>query len=336
MDADMTGPSFLDRFPWLKDGSIVDGLWPWSPGFLPAGADFGEQAERYRAAGFTHVSLTVASGTNTALDAMTLLGQQRRNLRQAGVTVARSREAIETQRAAGHFTASFHFQSSTPFSSATDLVDGFFHAGVDRAIVAYNEANIFADGCHEPRNAGLSARGRELVRRMDEVGMRIDLTHCGIRTTMDVLAMDLRRPPLFSHSNARALFDHERNITDDQIRAAAEAGSYVGLNGVGFFLGVDGPAIPDAIARHAAHIAERCGADRIGLGLDFMYLDGSDYGFFHAARGRWPRGYPDPPWSFFQPEQLGDLVEALTATGFDQSEIRGILGENYLRLALPE
>ncbi|MGI9409287.1 MAG: membrane dipeptidase, partial [Hyphomicrobiaceae bacterium] len=79
------------------------------------------------------------------------------------------------------------------------------------------------------------------------------------------------------------------------------------------------------------HIAEIAGADRVALGLDFMYLEGSDYGFYFAAKDRWPRGYPSPPWDFLQPEQLVDLIDALEAVGFDGSEIVGILGENYLR-----
>jgi membrane dipeptidase len=86
------------------------------------------------------------------------------------------------------------------------------------------------------------------------------------------------------------------------------------------------------MAEHAAHIAAIAGADRVGIGLDFMYLEGSDYGFFHKTRGRWPRGYPEPPWSFLQPEQFGDLVDALAAKGFTAPELRGILGENYLSL----
>jgi membrane dipeptidase len=146
-----------------------------------------------------------------------------------------------------------------------------------------------SDGCHEPRNGGLTAYGRQLVARLDEVGVIVDLSHCGERTSFDVMDTPLRRPPIFSHSNARALFDHERNITDRQIKTCAARGGYVGISGVGMFLGVAGPHLPDAIAEHAAHVASLVGADRVGLGLDFMFLEGSDYGFFHAGKGRWPR-----------------------------------------------
>lgn len=327
--------ALLDRFPWLQGAPVIDGLWPWSRPFLPPGADFGEQVGRFREAGFSHVSLTVASGQETASEALANLGQLARLLADSGVSLARSAAEITATQGEGRLSASLHFQSATPFSRDLDLVDAFFLAGVGRAILAYNEANIFADGCHEPRNAGLSARGRELVRRMDAVGMRVDLTHCGERTTFDVLEMDLNCPPIFSHSNARALFEHERNLTDAQIRAAAEAGCYIGVNGVGFFLGAEGPDLPCEMARHIAHMASVAGVDRIGLGLDFMYLEGSDFAFYHNHKARWPRGYPTPPWTFFAPERLSDLVAALEKIGFSRDEIRGVLGANYLRLALP-
>lgn len=327
--------ALTQRFPWLAGAPVIDGLWPWSRPYLPAGADFARQIARYADAGFTHVSLTVASGQESEIEALANLGELSRLLREAGVPLASTAQQMAAAQAEGRISASFHFQSATPFSRNLDLVEAFFTAGIGRAILAYNEANVFADGCHEPRNAGLSARGRDLVRRMDAVGMRVDLTHCGERTSFDVLEMGLIHPPIFSHSNARVLFEHERNITDAQIRAAAEAGSYVGVNGVGFFLGVEGAAIPAEIARHLAHIAGIAGADRIGVGFDFMYLEGSDYGFYHSQKERWPRGYPTPPWSFFEPEQLGDLVVALEGQGFLPDQIRGILGGNYLRLAMP-
>jgi membrane dipeptidase len=321
--------------PWLADAPVCDGLLPWTAAFLPPGADLAVQLGRFHAAGFDHVSLTAAAGRDGPVEALARLGFFRRELdRQTDwLRIAHGPDAIMAARAEGVMSVAFHFQTATPFGTDLDLVDAFRATGIGRAILAYNEANVFADGCHEPRDAGLTALGRRLVARMDEAGMVVDLSHCGARTSFDALAAPLSRAPIFSHSNARALFEHERNVTDDQIRACGARGGYVGINGVGMFLGAAGPRIPEAMAEHAAHVAALIGAERVGLGLDFMLLDGSDYGFFHAARGRWPRGYPEPPWDFLQPEQLGDLVRALEAKGFGRAELAGVLGANYLRLA---
>jgi membrane dipeptidase len=321
--------------PWLDATIVCDGLLPWTDNFLPPGANLAEQLRRFHANGVDHISLTAAGGSDSARAALGRLGWLRRELATHGdwVSIARDDEAIKTAKAARRLSVTFHFQTATPFSGNLDLVNAFFGAQVRRAILAYNEANVFADGCHEPRNGGLSALGRGLIERMDQVGMIVDMSHCSERTTFDAMAAPLARAPIFSHSNARAIYDHERNISDDQIRACAKRGGYIGINGVGFFLGAEGSSIAVAMAEHAAHIAGLAGAERVGLGLDFMYLAGSDYEFFRRARGQWPRGYPHPPWSFLQPEQIGDLVQALEKKGFDRDEMKGLLGGNYLRLA---
>jgi membrane dipeptidase len=332
----MTEPAWRLARPWLANTVVCDGLLPWAKGFLPADARLVDQLKRFHTNGCDHISLSVAAGSDTLVDATVRLGMLRRELEEAAdwIEVAHDEKAIRASRAAGHLSVSFHFQSATPFWPDLDSVEAFFGGGIRRSILAYNEANVFADGCHEPRNAGLSALGRRLIERMDAVGMVVDLSHCGERTSLDALAAPLKRPPIFSHSNAHSLFDHERNITDAQIRACSDRGGYIGINGVGMFLGAEGPGIPKAMAMHAAHIANIAGADRVGLGLDFMFLEGSDYVFFHSARGRWPRGYPEPPWHFLQPEQFSDLVAELEGIGFRRVEIEGLLGGNYLRLAI--
>ncbi|WP_370151682.1 dipeptidase [Ferrovibrio sp.] len=329
----MSGPAaWWAARPELREVPVCDGLLPWTAVFLPPGADLPAVLRRYRAAGIDHVSLTAAAGRDGAAATLSRLGWFRRVLRPHAdwVSVVDSRAGIEAATAAGRLSVSFHFQTSTPLHDDLDYVDAFRNAGVWRSILAYNEANAAGDGCHEPRNGGLSGFGRRLVARMDAAGMTVDLSHCSERTALE--AIDATSGiPVFSHSNARALFDHERNITDDLIRACARRGGYIGVNGVGFFLGAAGPELPAAVARQVAYIAGLVGPQHVGLGLDFMYLEGSDFGFFHDSRERWPRGYPEPPWSFLQPEQAGALVEAIAGHGFSNAELAGILGGNLLR-----
>lgn len=313
---------------------VCDGLLPWHGDFLPPGADLARMLDRYIAAGFGHVSITVAAGTDTAEDALAAIGRLQRQLVPLADRVRLVDGADDLRRTAaeGVFSVGLHFQTSTPLHGDPDTVDAFRALGVNRAILAYNQANLAADGCHEPRNGGLTALGRALVQRMADVGMIVDLSHCGERTSLEAMELCPGRV-VFSHSNARALFGHERNITDEQIRACAARGGFIGVNGVGFFLGADAAAIPGAVADHIAHIAAIAGADHVGLGLDYMYLDGSDHAFFHRSRERWPRGYPPPPWRFLQPEQLEELVSALGQRGFGADETAGILGGNYVRLS---
>lgn len=322
--------------PWLAGTIVCDGLLPWARDFLPPGADLAAVLRRFRQCGVDHVSLTAAAAKESPAEALARIGFLRAALAGEGawVRIASDEAAMRAAKRDGCLSVSFHFQTATPYAPDLDLVDGFRAAGIGRAILAYNSANVFADGCHERRNAGLTGLGRRLIARMDAAGVVVDLSHCGERTSFDALEADLSHPPIFSHSNARALFDHERNITDAQIRACAARGGYVGVNGVGMFLGAEGDAIPQRMADHLAHIAAIAGADRVGLGLDFMYLEGSDYGFYQANKAQWPRGYPEPPWAFMQPEQFGDLVRAIEAKGFSRDEIAGILGANYMRLAI--
>jgi membrane dipeptidase len=333
MAATTPAPAWRASNPELNSAVVCDALMPWTSQFLPASANLASTLEEFHANGVDHVSLTVAAGTDSTITAMERLGFLTRTIRANAdkLILARDAASISAAQATGLMSIGFHFQTTTPFAASLDLVDAFAAAGIDRAILAYNQATLAGDGCHEPRNGGLTAFGRSLVNRMAQAGMTVDLSHCAERTTLDVMAAMTQRP-MFSHSNARALFDHERNLSDVQIMECGKHGGFIGLNGVGMFLGAASVDIPGAMAQHAAYIADLAGPECLGLGLDYMYLVGSDYQFFHSSRGKWPRGYPDPPWDFLQASQFGDLVTALEDKGFSAGELRGILGENYLRV----
>lgn len=311
---------------------ICDGCLPWVAPFVPDGANLGALLRRYRAAGVRHVSITVASGAENAAEALGNIGRLRQSLEPLSSwvrPVVESREAIQSAVQAEVLSVGMHFQTATPMLADLDVASVFRDLGVTRALLAYNEANGAADGCHEPRNGGLSQLGRRLIERMNSVGMIVDLSHCGERTTFEAMDLGAERP-FFSHSNARALFDHERNITDEQIRRCAARDGYIGINGVGFFLAGEGGDLLSAMADHVIHVASLAGIDRVGLGLDFMELTGSDYRFYRAARQRWPRGYPEPPWRFVAPENIAGLREVLVRRGLSEEEISKIFGLNYL------
>jgi membrane dipeptidase len=166
---------------------------------------------------------------------------------------------------------------------------------------------------------------------MNRVGVILDCTHTGYRTTME--AMEATEAPcIFSHSVAHALKAHDRNIRDDQIKACAATGGVIGMNGVGMFL-AENDASPQKVADHIDHFSKLVGPQHVALGFDLVYYMDSLLARWRANRDRYPKGYPEPPWQFFQPEDLLLLIDELLRRGYGDAEVRGILGENYLRVA---
>src|SRR5690606_36908662 len=109
-------------------------------------------------------------------------------------------------------------------------------------------------------DAGLSVFGRYVVAEMNRVGMLVDCTHTGFRTSMDAMEVSTS-PVIFSHSNPRALFDHERNIRDEQIKACADTGGVIGINGVGLFNGASADTMVSRMVDGMVYVAEQVGAE---------------------------------------------------------------------------
>src|SRR5262249_40884411 len=133
--------------------------------------------------------------------------------------------------------------------------------GVRQIHLAYNRDNSIAGGCHG-KDQPLTELGRRAVDEINRVGLIMDCSHSGYRTSMDVMQRS-SRPVVFSHSNAKALKGHARNIADDQIRACAKTGGVVCLSGIGIFLGANDIST-DTFLRHVDHVVELVGVDHVG------------------------------------------------------------------------
>lgn len=288
-------------------------------------------------AGVSAVGVTVVVEEDTT-QALASVGRWLRLIRQNSdrLTLAATRADVMRAHEQGRTAVILHFQSSRPIGYDVNLVEAFHRIGVRLMQIAYNVRGPLGDGCLEPSDAGLSSLGTAVVKEMNRTGMVVDLAHAGVRTSLEALDRSTA-PVVFSHSNARAVCDHPRNLTDDQIRALASNGGVIGLNAYPAFVrsGPGRPTLPDLV-RHASHIAGLAGPEHVGLGLDFYDAPVEEYERM-IALGVWDREhYPPPPYLYPGGLEgaagIHNFAEALHQAGFAPREVDGVLGANFLRV----
>jgi membrane dipeptidase len=241
-----------------------------------------------------------------------------------------SAEEVLRAREAGRLAVGLHFQGTAPFGESLGWVDVFYKLGVRHALMAYNEKNLVGCGCHVPEDTGLTPFGRSLIREMNRVGMIVDCAHTGYRTTMETIEAS-ESPAVISHTNVWALRDHPRCVRDDQIQACAAKGGVLGMTALSGFLGKGAPT-PGRLVDHIDHVANLVGPEHVGLGLDYVY----DIETFEAFVARVPDRYPPEAgysdMAQLELEEVPRVTEELMRRGYGESEVRGILGENWLRV----
>lgn len=193
------------------------------------------------------------------------------------------------------------------------LLRTLYRLGVRGITLTWNQRNAIADGAGEGPLGGLSSFGREVVKEMNSLGMVIDVSHINRAGFFDVVNSS-SKPVLASHSNARALCDHPRNLDDQQLKLLADKGGVVGVTFVPDFLVPKGKkADIEAVADHMDYIKNLIGVDYIGMGSDF---DGVDF---------LPEGLEDVT-------KVPNLVPVLAHRGYTDTELEKVFGGNVFRL----
>lgn len=294
-----------------------------------------EVIDRYWRSGISFVSLSVGSDRNGAGATVHNIANVRELIasRCDKITFARGVEDIRKAKRHGLLAVGFNFQGSQALEANPNLVGLYYELGVRHMLLVYNQMNAAAGGCHERIDAGLSRYGLRLIQEMNRVGMLVDCMHTGYRSTIDIMEAS-SAPVIFSHSNSRAIRDHERNISDEQAKRCASTGGVIGITGIGKFLSDGGtPEVSDVMA-HIIHFASLIGPEHIALGIDYVYFAEQHYRNARRNLDKWPpKSYPPPPWHYFAPEQVPALSEGLSEHGFSEADVKGILGENCLRVA---
>lgn len=173
---------------------------------------------------------------------------------------------IQVARDSGRVGIIYNFQDSTPFETDSSNVGLFAALGVKIMQLTYNKRNLAGDGCLERSNAGLSDYGRELIGKIEEAHVLLDLSHSGQRTIAEGIAAS-KASPSITHSGCRALADLPRNTGDAEMRALADKGGVLGIYLMPF-LRMSGQPGREDLLRHLDHAVGVCGEDHVGIGTD--------------------------------------------------------------------
>lgn len=189
-----------------------------------------------------------------------------------------------------------------------------YHQGMRYLTITWNNSTDWAISAQDPRSTthGLSNFGRQVIRTLDSLGVIIDVSHVGIKTIQDILSIT-QNPIIASHSGVRALRDHYRNLYDDQIRSIANTGGVIGVVFYPSFLISSGRGNINTVIKHINYIVNLVGIDHVALGSDFDGIGSTPVGLEDVTK------YPD-------------LTIALLKHGYSNTEVKKILGENFLRV----
>ncbi len=228
-------------------------------------------------------------------------------------------------------------QNSDQFRRPND-VDTFHSLGQRVSQLTYNSRNFIGSGSTERKDDGISDFGAAIIERMNKVGMAVDVSHCGDRTTLDAFEIS-KQPVLITHSNARALVNgHPRCKTDEAIRKVGAAGSVMGITGVRMFVKADEPTTIENVLDHFDHVRKLIGPEHIGVGSD---IDLYGYDAMPPDQNKQLRAAYKGSYGFREkidieglnhPKRMFDLTEGLIRRKYSDTEIRGILGGNFARV----
>ncbi|MCC3327334.1 dipeptidase [Nocardia abscessus] len=289
----------------------------------------------------SYLSVNVGYSRQSTADSLALLDRFRR----AASVDGRFRlvRGVEDIGASDTIALAFDLEDSGPLGGDLDNVARFYDLGVRSLLPAYNHANAAGCGCLDTEDTGLTGYGRDLVHTLNEVGMFADGSHCSRRTGLELAELSVV-PMIYSHSNFAALWEHPRNITDEQARACAATGGVIGINGVGIFLGRNAVGERaeriEAMARHIEYGAELVGIEHIGIGSDYSF-DAEDFnaemrnnpGAFSEAYTRWGPLQWVPPEDLTGAADQPGLDEVLARRGFTPADRTAVFGKNFQRVA---
>jgi len=308
-------------------------IWDSHGGFAFERASDLEELSRWRQSGIDFLSINIGYDVVPWTTAIAAVSAYRHWLRAHDdqYLLAACFEDVKRAKESGQLAVAFDIEGANALNGDPGMVDAYYRLGVRQMLFAYNRNNLAAGGCHDA-DRGLTGFGREVLAEMNRVGMVVDCSHCSHQTSLEVMERSTS-PVVFSHSNARRLHDHERNIRDDQIKACAAQDGVIGVTGVGLFLGPRG-ADPTSLLEHIDYLCALVGPRHVGIGMDSILNNQSEDSPVSNASDYWPpQQYPDAPMDFVPPEAFPVVLQGLIDRNYSDADIKGIMGGNFARIA---
>ncbi len=300
--------------------------------------------ESYKVAGqtgYTGLGTSLSSGSMKA--ALRSLDEWNRRIEENPDKLVSAVSAADFERAKreSKLAVMLGFQNATMIENSLDNLEKLYKAGTRWIQLTYNTRNLLGDGCTERTNAGLSDFGVAAVERMNELGIIVDLSHCGRQTTMD--GIQFSNPgPCFTHTMCETLYpNHPRAKTDEQIKAMADKGGVMGINALGYMIGPDpgGETTIETYVDHIDHAVKVGGIDHVGLATDNAIQGMEPWAtreswyvprltrFKPSYQVRWPAWIP----KLDTPDRFMNVARVLDRRGYRSEHIEKILGLNWLK-----
>ena len=252
----------------------------------------------------------------------------------------RTGDDVRRARKEGRTAIFFGFQNPSPIEDDIGLVEICHMLGARFMQLTYNNQSLLATGCYESEDTGLTRMGRAVVAEMNRVGLVVDMSHSAERSTLEAIEAS-SRPIAITHANPAFWHPARRNKSDDVLRSLGESGGMLGFSLYPHHLRNGSDCTLSDFCEMVARTADLMGARNIGIGTD-LCQDQPDSVVEWMRVGRWTKdidygegsatnaGFPAMPDWFRDNRHFVALAEGLTRQGFSESEIAGIMGENWL------
>ena len=248
-------------------------------------------------------------------------------------------DAIRQCKADGNKAGIVTSQETAGYGKDLKLLELMYHFGLRVQQLTYNNHNWIGAGCMEPNAAGLSKFGIQFVEKCNELGIVVDTGHCGKGTTLDACKYS-KAPVIATHTGVEKIFFHERCKSDEEIRAIADTGGVVGIFAMPWFIAED-PANTtlDHLLNHIDYVVNLVGIDHVGIGTDWpmpqtKWMAITFKKFVATTIGFAPGNGPSTEWIHGLKDYRSfiNVTRGLVARGYSDSDVRKVLGENWLRV----